>query len=477
MMITARLPVSGPAARAIVAQRTLTWLAFAIGAGLIVRFALCASVRSVGLVTYDERQYYELAANLFGGRGFFLEELGRTSLRPPLFPAFMAVVWWFGGGPSYQAIRLAECLVAVATVPLVFVIARRMFDDRVAAVAAVIWSFYPSFLYAGVLLLTEVLFTFLLLAAVWLLIRTTTLGGKPLDSFGAGLAIGAAALTRSVLWPFPALAAGFILWSFRSSPRTGFRVVLLVLLGYALTVGPWAVRNTRLQGVPTIVDTMGGLNLRMGNFEFTREDRMWDGVSLKGDKAWAHQMFIEHPEAVHWTEGQKDKWAQHKALEYMRAHPWTTLRRSALKFADFWGLEREYVAALSEGQYSPPRWFGVASSAAVLFSYPAVMLLGLAGALTVPATDRRARLIALFVVLFVCALHSIVFGHSRYHLPLMPLVSIFAAAAIVHARWAAVPRSRRLLLGGLLLVFTAIWVRELAVRDAGKIAALLGRLA
>jgi hypothetical protein len=104
------------------------------------------------------------------------------------------------------------------------------------------------------------------------------------------------------------------------------------------------------------------------------------------------------------------------------------------------------------------------------------MLLGLAGALTVPATDRRAKLLALLSVSFVCALHSIVFGHSRYHLPLMPLVSIFAAAAIVHTRWAAVPRRGRLFLCGLLFVFMAIWVRELAVRDAGKIATLLGRL-
>jgi hypothetical protein len=30
-------------------------------------------------------------------------------------------------------------------------------------------------------------------------------------------------------------------------------------------------------------------------------------------------------------------------------------------------------------------------------------------------------------------MHTIVFGHSRYHLPLMPMVFVYAAAAMAHA--------------------------------------------
>jgi hypothetical protein len=123
---------------------------------------------------------------------------------------------------------------------------------------------------------------------------------------------------------------------------------LLVLAGYAAVVAPWAVRNTRLQGVVTIVDTMGGMNLRMGNYEYTPDDRMWDAVALNGEKSWVHGLSRDFAGQTV-TEGQKEKWAQRKALEYMRANPGITLRRALIKFADFWGLEREFAAGVQNG--------------------------------------------------------------------------------------------------------------------------------
>ena len=107
----------------------------------------------------------------------------------------------------------------------------------------------------------------------------------------------------------------------------------------------------------TIVDTMGGLNLRMGNYEHTPEDRMWDAVSDRGRAELVACAARRAPGAT-LTEGQKDKWAQRKAVEYMVAHPGTTLRRAVIKFADFWGLEREYAAGIAQGLYARRRWFG-----------------------------------------------------------------------------------------------------------------------
>ena len=48
--------------------------------------------------------------------------------------------------------------------------------------------------------------------------------------------------------------------------------------------------QSRLQGVPVIVDTMGGLNLHMGNYEYTPHDRPWDAVSLSGPLNWAAEL-------------------------------------------------------------------------------------------------------------------------------------------------------------------------------------------
>ncbi len=204
----------------------------------------------------------------------------------------------------------------------------------------------------GVLLLTEALFTTLVLAACVCAAEAVRSRERTVwFAIACGVCVGLAALTRSVLWPYPIFLAPLV--AFLSSGRWHQRAAAGAALfaAYVAVVAPWAVRNTRLQKTFIVVDTMGGMNLRMGNFEHTIEDRMWDGVSLRGEQSWSHQMIVEHPEARRWTEGERDRWARQRATEYIRTHPGTTLRRSVRKFADFWGLEREYIAALQKGTY------------------------------------------------------------------------------------------------------------------------------
>ena len=73
---------------------------------------------------------------------------------------------------------------------------------------------------------------------------------------------------------------------------------------------------------------------------------------------------------------------------------------------------------------------------------------------------------------------SVVFGHSRYHLPLMPFLAMYAAAAVVN--WTLV--KRRVAFGRLALAATAClalgaaWLHEVLFRDAEHVKALLDRL-
>src|SRR5262249_27026447 len=122
------------------------------------------------------------------------------------------------------------------------------------------------------------------------------------------------------------------------------------------------------------------------------------------------------------TEGRKEKWAQRKALEYMREHPLITLRRSFIKFADFWGLEREFIAGVHGGLYAPPVWFQLIASLLSTCGYVFVVTVGGAGLWLAPASDRRAQVVVLLPVVAIIAAHTIVFGHSRYHLPLVPIL-------------------------------------------------------
>jgi hypothetical protein len=168
------------------------------------------------------------------------------------------------------------------------------------------------------------------------------------------------------------------------------------------------------------------------------------------------------------TQGKRDKLAMRYALSYMWAHPLVTLQRSTIKFFNFWQLERELIAGASRGYWGiRSQWVTLAMALVIFGSYVLVLIPAIAGYLLNPPTDRRLHAFLLLLVAFVCGIHSIVFAHSRYHLPLMPLMCIYAAAAFVHrgTTW----RNRKSLAGimaGLVsLMLVVSWLIEITVID------------
>ena len=447
-------------------------LRVAIALGLIVRLAVFWHTPALGPQIEDEQHYVQIAENILAGNGFARIPGQPTSIRPPLYPGLVAGIFALAGPGNLQAVRFVQILMALATAALVYALGRRVFTPAVGRYAAALFFLYPSYVFFNFTILTETLFTFLLVAFVLLsvkLIQTPRL----VTALACGLALGLAALTRSVLWPVPLIFCPLVAVLLRGNKSMRFALPVAVLAGYAIVVTPWAVRNTKLQGVLTIVDTMGGMNLRLGNYEYTPDDRMWAAVGLRGEQNWSYSIAQEFP-GQHLTEGQKEKWAQRKALEYMREHPRTTARRALIKFADFWGLEREYASGVQQGLYTPPHWVGAGISLLIVVVYLAVILAGAAG-IWLAAPEWRAHVLLLLPVVVITGVHTLVFGHSRYHLPLMPVFALYAAAFVSTAGLAAWRERRPAFVGAAatVLMLVAVWVRQVVLVDAARIRAYL----
>src|SRR5262249_30820988 len=157
------------------------------------------------------------------------------------------------GTQSLQAIRVVQIALSLFTTFLVYTLARRAFSDRVARVAAVLFWLYPSLIFFDFLILTETLFTLLLTGFTVLLVMLVR---KPAAwlALACGLTLGLAALTRSVLWPLPLVLCPLLVAVIDAPVTRRLLVSLAVLAGFALVITPWAIRNTRLQGVVEIVD-------------------------------------------------------------------------------------------------------------------------------------------------------------------------------------------------------------------------------
>jgi 4-amino-4-deoxy-L-arabinose transferase-like glycosyltransferase len=444
--------------------------------GLVLRIGILTQTSALGTPIMDEQQYSQIARTVVAGNGYGWDSHAPTSIRPPLYPGLLALTWTVFGAGNLQAVRVIQIVLSGLTAALVYLIGASVWGVRVGRLAAAIFWLYPSFIFYDYLILTETLFTCLLIAFV---LATVKLVQEPRLQFAlaCGLSLGLAALTRSVLWPLPLILCPALLIVLRVPWTKRVALAVGVLAAYAVVVAPWAIRNTRLQHVFTVVDTMGGMNLRMGNYEYTPDDRMWDAVGLEGDKNWVHGINDDLGNGPI-TEGQKEKWAQRKAIEYMRTHPAVTARRWFIKFADFWGLEREFMAGVQKEMYSPPLWFDVVASAAILLAYVVVAITGALGIWLAAPRDSRIQAVLLLPVLVLVGAHTIVFGHSRYHLPLIPILGLYAAA-LVSDRVSVLAVSRRPALVGAAvctLILMSVWVRQIVVTDLDRIMSLVHRV-
>jgi hypothetical protein len=285
-----------------------------------------------------------------------------------------------------------------------------------------------------------------------------------------GLCLGLGALTRSVLWLFaPVLVLAIVaLGQSGRSQRLAAAVVTLAV--FSAMIAPWAWRNTRLQGTLTFVDVMGGRNVMMGNYEYTPLERSWATIeSQTGKHAWYYVLAMSAPGFGEMSQGEIDKSAMKYGVRYFFTHPFQSMLRSTVKFFNYWQLEREIVAAVRQGL------FGQASLAATVVvglvvcgAYAATIFGAGFGVFVTPPVQRSALWLMLAWIAFPCAIHTVAFAHSRYHLPFVPILAAFAASAYCQWRTVLATRGTWPFRAACLvcLVLAASWIREFVMVDA-----------
>jgi 4-amino-4-deoxy-L-arabinose transferase-like glycosyltransferase len=444
-------------------------------AGAVLRLALWVWFDGRPLNIVDEQEYNAIARNL-AEHGEFAFQLGQpTAIRPPLYPAAVAGIYRLFGVDNFQAVRLCQAVLSLVTVVILYRLGASAFGQRTGLWLAGLYCFYPSMLGLNNLLLTEVLFTFFLSAFCLTLLTALRRGSVPLLLL-AGVLLALSALTRSVMWLFPAVLVPFLLFAWEGGWRRRILAAAAVVVAFLTTVAPWAVRNTRLEQTLVVIDTMGGRNFMMGNYRYTPLYRSWDAIALQGEESWVHEVTENSTPEERQTQGKLDKLALRRGLRFVGENPGLTLKRDTVKFFDFWGLERELIAGAGRGYFGPMSTAVlVLLTAAIFGSYAAALVLGVFGAVLAPPQDRRAHVFLLLVIAFICGIHTLVFAHSRYHLPIMPLVLAYAASAVVHRReeWARRGSWYFRLAFGLSAVFLLGWGWEVCVVDFERFTSLL----
>ena len=402
------------------ARRSL-WLL--LGVVLCVHLGVVLASRN-GIVRDDASSYVLLGHNLAGGYGYvFTPGDTPTSWRAPGYPVYLASIFWLSGG-SLKAAKIMHAFTWVLTALLIYLLGCRLIGERAALLGAGLVGLYPEFVGFTGLLWSENLYIGLFVATLLVLLWAVPDHGPWYAVLLAGGLLGASTLTRSTsVILFPVL--GFMALHSTNRMAALWRVVLVCALALVI-IGAWAVRNTQLHGRFILVESNAGFNLYVGNnpktpvpFAFKMLHHIQDDVR-----------YLELTSGR--TEGERNVALTRAALEYIKTHPGREIALMIGKLIDFWLPDFFIARNVKSGALGLERanmWLPVLALTAGCFLV--CSLAAMRDALR-NRHDFATQLIIVTLILYT-APHLLVYGASRYHLPLMPLVLLLAAREIT--RW------------------------------------------
>jgi 4-amino-4-deoxy-L-arabinose transferase-like glycosyltransferase len=380
--------------------------------------------------------YDEVAWNVASGRGFIGGFASETFAGPsplghaapeagmgPTYPFFAAAIY-AAAGHSPAAVGVAQAVAGAATVWLVYLIASS-FGRRTALIAALLVAISPALVVHTSLLLTETVSAALLCLLVWIAALAIRRDGM-LWAAGAGFVLGLATLARTECVLILPLVVGTVWW--RGGPRR-IAVALVLAAVSCATIGVWTVRNYRVFHKPILVSAAGG-------------EVLW--LSTKGWMDWRR----DDPELRRLVEGQdyvgQNEVLGREALRNIRRDPLGYAVSSLRRIPAFWlSSHTTYVNGLSESfrAYADRQAYArlFAKGALLAFSV-AIVALGALGIVVVCRSRLTTEaLLALAVIATIAAVHVVLYASPRYQIAILPLVSMFAAAAIDRLTAGATP--------------------------------------
>ena len=401
-------------------RRELWLLAGAIAVGIGVRLAYVLATQHFKLAG-DAPEYDAEGWLIANGHWFYTRLpygiLHAGAWKPPGYPAWIGL-WYALLGHHPVAVRLIQVPIGAVTIGLSWLLARRLFGPRVAAVAAFVVALYPLAWQFEELLYPESLATPLTLAV---LIVIFTRAPSARRAALCGLLLGIAMLVRS---SSVFLGLGLLVaWSMRLGLSRGILLSALAAAVAALVIAPWTVRNAVvLHGfVPVAIDDAA----LYGTFNAQAAHDPIAPYAWLRDPSNVAPLF--NPKRPLSDVALRSR-LLHSAFSYISAHP------ESVPAAFYWnGLTRLWDVRRRSQALAEVKFEGRSRLVTNLGldAYAVMLPLALLGLWRV----RRRRALV-FGLLAIALGASIVFtseAGTRYRAPLEPVIAILASAAVVGA--------------------------------------------
>ncbi|MFQ6103623.1 MAG: ArnT family glycosyltransferase [Candidatus Glassbacteria bacterium] len=400
-------------------------------------------------ITSDSLIYHKLARSILETGSFALDG-NLTAYRPAGYPFFLACVYSLPGS-DVIALRIIQALIDALSCLIVFRMGRSIFNLREGLLAAALLSvFIPYVLYSQALL-SETLFTFLLLSCLQAISAESD---RKTRLVTAGFTLGLCTYIKPIMALFPAAILVSDLSTGRPLKNSLKRLFVLALV-MGLTASPWFIRNRAVFG-EWVFTTNGGINFWIGN----------NPLATGAYKVPGRSDIFEAGDEI-----TRNRLALREATDFLTAHPLQALKIVPWKFFFLFSSESVIILNFFEEPGSQPvagrrfaeRYLSVPAPALILVNLPyyLLLLLSLPSLILEKRKDRRRSLPTVTLIFWV-GIHLAFFGSNRFHMPMMSLLSIFAARTLSSLRLlidgTSAFRVAALILSFALFVF--LWIGE-----------------
>ena len=360
-------------------------------------------------------------------------------LRPPGYPYFLGWIYeLFGTGPSPA--RIAQMLLGVLNCFLAFRLGRALFGPAAGLVTAAFCAFSWVLIYFEGELQAEFLIQTAALSLLLLMNRWSQTSSRPV-AFAAGVAAGILAVIRANALLFLPVAILWMVRAWRQEGRDGRPIASAALfaLGAMLAIAPVTARNWVIAKEFTPISCNGAVNLYIGNNETSNgmTAKIPDLTDLTGLGGWSWFSYDRVVQGIanhvgrEMSYGDVSKFFRDRAVDYIRNHPADFVRLTLRKAALFWGPDEisnnKAIRFEKEGS-------GVLRP---LPGFPLFLTLAVLGLIWIAIDARGGRkfppgvaLVGAFVVTYFASF-VLFLAAARFRVPLMPLLFLFGAYALV----------------------------------------------
>jgi hypothetical protein len=381
------------------------WLliVLAIGIGLRVAWAMVFPARP----TSDGATYLALAQRLVAGEPY--EASGTRAYWPPGYPFFL-VGWLAVPGLGRHAVLASNLALFAGSLIVVSALARRVAGEPGVRIATLLLAVWPNLVAMAGLPEKEQLVVLLL--PLTILLFASGGGGWTLL---AGITLGFATLVQPSVQLFVTVLVIHELARWAPLRQAAGRLVL-VIVGMALVIAPWSIRNYQVFGQPVLLATNGGSVLYRAN-----NPQATGAYTARGERSLEGYGELEANRLGY-------EWAREWIAENPAIFARLALRKQVLFLGDdsvgvYQSLRRGL--ATSETIYAAGK--GVANA----------FWLGLWVLLLIALLQRRAApfvaplsITLVFGFLYFYGIHSIFESTGKYHVPALAMLAIVAGALL-----------------------------------------------